>query len=446
MILSSNLGYPRIGFNRELKWLLESFWKKKINENNLLENTSNIKKNNWINQRKAGIHFIPSNDFSLYDHVLDMCLTLNAIPERFKKLRNKKTNLELYFAMARGFQDGKIDIKAMEMTKWFDTNYHYIVPEFKPNQKFKLISSKIIDEFLEAKSFGIITRPVILGPLSFLYLGKSTSNKFNKLNLLSKLIPIYRQIFKSLKNHGAEWIQVDEPILSLDLEKKFKAEINPSVFTSVIGLATRKLDVFGYYKFVTGVKNINLLPNRDLVRKSKRTEWISKLGFIGASAFALFFIITSTFSYFGEMKKTKKQLTDYTALEQNVNTMKTKLTKVNTQIKNIETKVKIGEAIHSNQKSSFLVLSHINKSVPKGIKLMSLNYDGNKKLVIIGSAKGDQNILDFISKLKKGKEIKNAIVKSMSNIVKDKDNPSNLKKFTIDTIINTEQPKKEKEE
>ena len=255
MILSSNLGYPRIGFNRELKWLLESFWKKKINENNLLENTSNIKKNNWINQRKAGIHFIPSNDFSLYDHVLDMCLTLNAIPERFKKLRNKKTNLELYFAMARGFQDGKIDIKAMEMTKWFDTNYHYIVPEFKPNQKFKLISSKIIDEFLEAKSFGIITRPVILGPLSFLYLGKSTSNKFNKLNLLSKLIPIYRQIFKSLKDHGAEWIQVDEPIVSLDLEKKFKEK-----FLSTYNLLSKnspKILLTSY--FSSAYPNYNLL-------------------------------------------------------------------------------------------------------------------------------------------------------------------------------------------
>ena len=255
MILSSNLGYPRIGFNRELKWLLESFWKKKINENNLLENTSNIKKNNWINQRKAGIHFIPSNDFSLYDHVLDMCLTLNAIPERFKKLRNKKTNLELYFAMARGFQDGKIDIKAMEMTKWFDTNYHYIVPEFKSKQKFKLTFSKIIDEFLEAKNFFIITRPVILGPLSFLYLGKSTSNKFNKLNLLSKLIPIYRQIFKSLKDHGAEWIQVDEPILSLDLEKKFKEK-----FLSTYNLLSKnspKILLTSY--FSSAYPNYNLL-------------------------------------------------------------------------------------------------------------------------------------------------------------------------------------------
>ena len=222
MILSSNLGYPRIGPNRELKWLLESFWKKKINENNLFENISKIKKDNWIKQRKAGIDFIPSNDFSLYDHVLDMCLTVDAVPDRFKQLKNGKNKLDLYFAMARGYQNGKIDIKAMEMTKWFDTNYHYIVPEFKPNQKFKLTFSKIIDEFLEAKIFGIKTRPVILGPLSFLYLGKSTSKKYDRLSLLSKLLPVYKQIFNSLKDFGAEWIQVDEPILSLDIERNLK--------------------------------------------------------------------------------------------------------------------------------------------------------------------------------------------------------------------------------
>ena len=222
MLISSNLGYPRIGPNRELKWLLESFWRKEINENDLFEKISVIKKDNWIKQKNSGLDFVPSNDFSLYDHVLDMCLTVGAVPERFKKLENKKNKLDLYFAMARGYQDGKIDIKAMEMTKWFNTNYHYIVPEFKSNQKFKLIFSKIIDEFLEAKNFGIVTRPVILGPLSFLYLGKTSSKKFNKLNLLTKLIPIYKKIFKLLKGFGAEWIQVDEPILSLDLEKKFK--------------------------------------------------------------------------------------------------------------------------------------------------------------------------------------------------------------------------------
>ena len=219
MILSSNLGYPRIGSNRELKWLLESYWENKIDESNLLEKISNIKKNNWIKQRKAGIHYIPSNDFSLYDHVLDMCLIVDAIPERFKKLKNKRTYLDLYFAMARGYQNGKIDIKAMEMTKWFDTNYHYIVPEFKPNQKFKLTSSKIIDEFLEAKNFGIITRPVLLGPLSFLYLGKSVSSKFNKLNLLNLLEVDFP---KNKKDSGPN-------ITGLVLMPKFFASKNSSI-------------------------------------------------------------------------------------------------------------------------------------------------------------------------------------------------------------------------
>ena len=221
MILSSNLGYPRIGSNRELKWLLESFWKKEINEDYLFKKISEIKKSNWIKQKKSGINYIPSNDFSLYDHVLDMCLTLNVIPDRFNKLK-KKNILDLYFAMARGYQNGKIDLKAMEMTKWFDTNYHYIVPEFKPNQNFKLSFYKIIDEFLEAKNFGIKTRPVILGPLSFLHLGKSSSKKFNKFNLLSKLVPVYKQILKLLKDFGAEWVQLDEPILSLDLDGSLK--------------------------------------------------------------------------------------------------------------------------------------------------------------------------------------------------------------------------------
>ena len=147
MVISSNLGYPRIGPNRELKWSLESYWKKEINETKLLEDISRIKKDNWIIQKKSGIQHVPSNDFSLYDHVLDTCLVVNAIPDRYKRLKNKKNFLDLYFAMARGFQSGNIDIKAMEMTKWFDTNYHYIVPEFKNNQKFKLASTKIIDEF-----------------------------------------------------------------------------------------------------------------------------------------------------------------------------------------------------------------------------------------------------------------------------------------------------------
>ncbi len=225
MLLSSNLGYPRIGPNRELKWALENYWKKRINETNLFKIISDIKKSNWLKQKKAGIDFIPSNDFSLYDHILDMCLTLDAIPDRFKELKKNNNKLDLYFAMARGYQKNNYDIKAMEMTKWFDTNYHYIVPEFKSKQNFKFAFSKVIDEFLEAKNFGIITRPVIIGPLSFLYLGKSVSNKFNKFSLLKKLLPVYKQILKSLKDFGAQWVQIDEPILSLDIDNNLKNKL-----------------------------------------------------------------------------------------------------------------------------------------------------------------------------------------------------------------------------
>ena len=256
MILSSNLGYPRIGSNRELKWLLESFWKKEINEDYLFKKISEIKKSNWIKQKKSGINYIPSNDFSLYDHVLDMCLTLNVIPDRFNKLK-KKNILDLYFAMARGYQNGKIDLKAMEMTKWFDTNYHYIVPEFKPNQNFKLSFYKIIDEFLEAKNFGIKTRPVILGPLSFLHLGKSASKKFNKFNLLSKLVPVYKQILKLLKDFGAEWVQIDEPILSLDLDGSLKKKFI-STYKS-LSKNSPKIILTSYFS--------SILPNYNLLKK-----------------------------------------------------------------------------------------------------------------------------------------------------------------------------------
>ena len=159
--------------------------------------------------------------------------------------------------MARGYQNGKIDLKAMEMTKWFDTNYHYIVPEFKPNQNFKLSFYKIIDEFLEAKNFGIKTRPVILGPLSFLHLGKSASKKFNKFNLLSKLVPVYKQILKLLKDFGAEWVQIDEPILSLDLDGSLKKKFI-STYKS-LSKNSPKILLTSYFS--------SILPNYNLLKK-----------------------------------------------------------------------------------------------------------------------------------------------------------------------------------
>ena len=218
------LGYPRIGGRRELKKACEQYWSGKISLRDLLETGHNIKRHNWQLQKEAGIDLIPSNDFSFYDQVLDMALTVNAIPERYHKVMLKTGNseLDLYFAMSRGYQKDGLDITAMEMTKWFDTNYHYIVPEFKKGQQFSLFSSKILDEFKEAKRQGILTKPVIIGPVSFLLLGKEKEEGFHRIELIKNLLPVYEEILSQLKEEGAEWIQFDEPFLALDLDDREK--------------------------------------------------------------------------------------------------------------------------------------------------------------------------------------------------------------------------------
>ncbi len=218
------LGYPRIGGHRELKKACEQYWSGKISLTDLLQTGHNIKSHNWQLQKEAGIDLIPSNDFSFYDQVLDMSLTVNAIPDRYHgvMLKNGNSELDLYFAMSRGYQKDGLDITAMEMTKWFDTNYHYIVPEFKKEQQFSLFSSKIVDEFKEAKRQGILTKPVIIGPVSFLLLGKEKEEGFHRVELIKNLMPVYLEILAQLKEEGAEWIQFDEPFLALDLGDREK--------------------------------------------------------------------------------------------------------------------------------------------------------------------------------------------------------------------------------
>ncbi|HBV14822.1 5-methyltetrahydropteroyltriglutamate--homocysteine S-methyltransferase [Chryseobacterium carnipullorum] len=216
------LGYPRIGSNRELKKACENYWSGKIVLDELLEVGKTIVHSNWNLQKEAGIDLIPCNDFSYYDQVLDMTLTVGAIPERYQEIAFKKSEPDLYFAMARGFQKDGLDITAMEMTKWFDTNYHYIVPEFQKNQEFRLFSNKIIQEFISAKQAGINAKPVIIGLLTYLLLGKEKKEGFDKLDLAQNLLPVYIQILKELENHGAEYIQFDEPFLALDLNEKAK--------------------------------------------------------------------------------------------------------------------------------------------------------------------------------------------------------------------------------
>jgi 5-methyltetrahydropteroyltriglutamate--homocysteine methyltransferase len=219
MAIAGNLGYPRLGAKRELKWALESYWSGKISATELWETGRQLRLTYWKIQREAGIAVIPSNDFSFYDHVLDTTLMVGAIPKRYFQLQNP-TDVALYFAMARGSKHGDLNLPAMEMTKWFDTNYHYIVPEIDPNQAFRVASTKVIDEFVEAKDVGIHTRPVLLGPVSYLLLSKATSPDSTPMDALPGLIPIYMEILRRLAAAGADWVQMEEPCLVLDLDQR----------------------------------------------------------------------------------------------------------------------------------------------------------------------------------------------------------------------------------
>ena len=223
-MITHNLGYPRMGDNRELKKALEAYWSEKISLDELEDTGKKIRERNWLLQKNAGIDLIPSNDFSLYDQVLDMSLSLGAVPARYETMQKdgNYTGEDLYFAMARGYQKDGLDITAMEMTKWFDTNYHYIVPEFHKNQHFEFYSRKAVNEFKEAKRIGIVTKPVLIGPVSYLLSGKEKDKGFDKLDLLQDLLPVYIEILQALKYEGAEWVQLDEPFLAMDLSDKAK--------------------------------------------------------------------------------------------------------------------------------------------------------------------------------------------------------------------------------
>jgi 5-methyltetrahydropteroyltriglutamate--homocysteine methyltransferase len=225
---TNNLGYPRIGSNRELKKASELYWAEKISADELIDAGKEIRLKNWKLQSDAGVDLIPSNDFSFYDQVLDLTLTVGAIPERYYEFAKSNSSLDLYFAMARGAQKEGQDVVAMEMTKWFDTNYHYIVPEFTKNQKFELFSEKIINEFKEANAIGIKTKPVLIGPVSYLLLGKEKEEGFNRIDLLDNLLPVYFEILEKLQSENAEYIQFDEPFLALNLTDKDR-----SAFTKV---------------------------------------------------------------------------------------------------------------------------------------------------------------------------------------------------------------------
>ena len=236
MVHAANLGFPRIGLDRELKKATERYWKEQLSQQELLKTASDLRQRHWILQKDRGIDIIPSNDFSLYDQVLDTCIMVGAIPERFSGFNTE--NLDLYFAMARGAQKDGIDVVAMEMSKWFDTNYHYIVPVYKETG-FKANSRKVVEEFKEALTLGIKTRPVLLSPASFILLGKIHDGS-SKASLLQSLLPIYKATLDQLSDAGADWVQIDEPCLGMDLDQE-KIDLISEAQTTSLKNAKRKL-------------------------------------------------------------------------------------------------------------------------------------------------------------------------------------------------------------
>lgn len=245
-------GYPRVGAKRELKFAVEAFWKGAKSEAELRQTAADIRQKNWATQIAAGADLLPVGDFSYYDHVLDTLCALGAIPARFGFDADKLT-LSQYFELARG----NASQVAMEMTKWFDTNYHYIVPEWHQNTSFKANAASLIAQIEEAKATGHDIKPTLVGPLTLLWLGKEKDAGHNRLELLPRLLPEYQKLLRELANAGVDWIQIDEPILAVDIAREWLDAFAPTYQELAI---TGTRIIIGTY-FGSVAEHINLLKN-----------------------------------------------------------------------------------------------------------------------------------------------------------------------------------------
>jgi len=225
MAVAHNLGFPRIGADRELKKALEAYWKGELDEQGLRQVGRQLRAQHWQAQADAGIQLLPVGDFAWYDQVLTHSLMFGVVPQRFRPA-DGQTTLDTLFAMARGVTNSCCGGgQAQEMTKWFDTNYHYLVPEFTVDQQFQLSWSQLFEEVEEAQALGHTIKPVLVGPLTYLWLGKlkgEAAERFDKLELLERLLPVYGEVLDRLAAQGVEWVQIDEPILALDLPQDWK--------------------------------------------------------------------------------------------------------------------------------------------------------------------------------------------------------------------------------
>ena len=245
-------GYPRIGAKRELKFAVEAFWKGNTSEAELQQVAADIRRTNWATQQAAGADLLPVGDFSFYDHVLDMQVALGCIPARFG-FDAAALTLPEYFQLARG----NATQFAMEMTKWFDTNYHYIVPEWHPQTGFKANSKNLIAQIKEARALGHDIKPTLVGPITLLWLGKEKADGFNRLDLLPKLLPEYQKLLRELANEGVDWIQIDEPILAVDADQAWLDAFAPTYKELAI---TGTRIILGTY-FAGVAEHVDLLKN-----------------------------------------------------------------------------------------------------------------------------------------------------------------------------------------
>ena len=270
MTIAHTLGFPRIGAQRELKKAVEAYWKGNLDEAGLRAVGKNLRKQNWQLQQAAGIQLIPVGDFAYYDQMLNMTTLLGAAPERFG-YTDSTLSLAQYFTLARGDKNNF----AMEMTKWFDTNYHYLVPEFTDTTEFKLSSAWLFEEVAEAQALGINAKPVLIGPLTYLYLGKEKHAGLRRLNLLPKLIPVYQQILARLKAQGVEWVQIDEPALVLDLPQEWVDALESTY--AALAQAAPKILLATYFDSVEQhAERLKALPvaglHIDLVRAPQQAD------------------------------------------------------------------------------------------------------------------------------------------------------------------------------
>jgi 5-methyltetrahydropteroyltriglutamate--homocysteine methyltransferase len=253
-----NLGFPRIGGDRELKFALEKHWKGALTHAQLEALGADLRRQHW--QRQASLDFVPVGDFSFYDHVLDASFLLGNVPERARAAGDQRQPLDPYFRVARGRAAGDADggVAAGEMTKWFDTNYHYIVPELSSQTEFRLDASRLLSQLAEARQAGVPARPVIIGPLSYLWLGKAKDGS-DRLSLLRKLLPPYRELFATLARAGVDWVQIDEPALVTELEPAWQQAYR-TAYESLRGAGSKLLLTTYFGRLADNLRFVTELP------------------------------------------------------------------------------------------------------------------------------------------------------------------------------------------